>query len=285
VSCIPGLTSADLALGDVKSCDFDLEQVQMHWIQDSTDPWFERGYGILWNEFGSKNEMEQRTTLHKRLQWKPNELIHDYSFLYTMIVVTAGEEVVAVRDHTVILCHHIQDPLALVHLSHVWVDPAWRRTGLTGWLRALPIQTAREGLKQACLPSTSRIILAAEMEHYTQGNHDQWVRLKAYEKADYRKVDSDLIHYFQPDFRTAEEIDQSGGPQPIPMSLMLRLVGHEQQKEISSAEIKRIVFALYHMYGLEFRRQDMLHVYDSLSTYPADETLIDLVQPCRDIQP
>ena len=35
------------------------------------------------------------------------------------------------------------------HIGHVIVEPEWRRTGLAGWLRALPIETARECVRRA----------------------------------------------------------------------------------------------------------------------------------------
>lgn len=279
---ILGLNASDLAPGDAKSCDFDLDRIQIHWVEDSQDPWFEKGYAVLWEEFGARHEMEQKHTLQKRLQRRVSEVFHGYSFFYTMIVITAEERIVAVRDHTVILLHDPISPLALVHLSHVWVHTDWRRSGLTGWMRALPIQTARESIKLSQLPSHTPITLLAEMEHY-QGKQEQWIRLKAYEKAGYRKIDPQLISYLQPDFRTPEIIDKSGGPQPLPMALMLRQVGRETEQSINTAEIKKIIYALYHLYGLEFRLSDMAVVYESLAAYPSDEIMVPLIAPTADV--
>lgn len=279
---ILGLHASDLAPGDAKSCDFDLSRIQIHRVEQSQDPWFEKGYNVLWAEFGARHEMEQKHTLCQRLKRKASEVIHRYSFLYTMIVITAEEQIVAVRDHTVILLHKPTAPLALVHLSHVWVHPDWRRSGLTGWMRALPIQTARELLKFNQLPAQTPITLLAEMEHY-EGKEDQWIRLKAYEKAGYLKIDPSLMPYFQPDFRVAEIIDHNGGPQPLPMSLMLRQVGREKEQSMNAAQIKEIIFALYHMYGLEFRISDMAPIYERMAQFPADELSVPLLAPTANL--
>jgi GNAT superfamily N-acetyltransferase len=276
-----GLTGADLAPGDQKSLAFDAARVDFHTVCDPHDPWCGRGYDLLWSKFGPRNEMEQKAVIDHRLGWNPADVSRGFSFMYRMVVVADGEQLAAVRDHTVILCHDPRHPLALVHLSHVWVDRAWRRTGLAGWMRALPIQTARNALTAAGLPLDIPIVLVAEMERHEPGNEEQFIRLKAYEKAGFRRADSKRIDYNQPDFRPPGEIDRSGGAQLIPLALMLRLVGREDEDTIASGDLLRIVFALYHMYGLEIRPEDMLVAYDTLSQYPPEGQTIALELPTQ----
>jgi hypothetical protein len=305
---IPGLTAADLAPGDARSANFDLDPLDFHFIRDSTDPWFDAGYDVLWDEFGQKHEMENREVILQRLRRRPAETGDGFSFRYEMAVITDSEEkIAAVRDHTVILCHgnttqsskvpprqgssaqndfptenlQLNTSFAVAHLSHIWINPEWRRSGLTGWLRALPIVTIRKALKEAGLPPDTATTLAGEMEHPTPGNVEQMVRLKAYEKARYCKADPKQILYHQPDFRSPDEIDASGGPKPLPMALILRRVGRESETAAPAAEIRAIVESLYRMYAQEFRPQDMAAVYEILKRYPQGETAVALMPPTQ----
>ena len=170
---------------------------------------------------------------------------------------------------------------AVVHLSHVLVDPAWRRTGVTGWLRAWPLQTARAGLAAAGLSTNSPITLVAEMEHLDPQFPNRLIRLKAYEKAGFRKVDPSVVPYVQPDFRPPGDIDASGGPRPLPFSLIVRRVGREPEAEVSGAEIRELVECLYHMYGAGFREQDMAVAWQNLRDYPGDEAMVPLIVPTQ----
>ena len=290
---IPGLTTADLAPGDARSVGFNLDPLEFHFVRDPADPWFGAGYEILWREFGSQHEMESREVIWRRLRRHLAEMRDEFSFRYEMIVVTDAEKkIAAVRDHTVILRHTAEtstDPTipeprshdAVVHLSHIWIHPDWRRSGLTGWLRALPIASARAALKESGFPAETAITLAGEMEHPTPGNAAQMIRLNAYEKAGYRKADPQQIPYHQPDFRAPEEIDASGGPTPLPMSLILRRVGRESETAAPAGEIRAIAESLYRMYGLEFRSQDMKAVEETLKNYPQGNTAVALVPPTQ----
>src|SRR5262249_33753783 len=157
-----------------------------------------------------------------------------------------------VRDHTVVATERYGLPEAVVHLSHALIEPPARRTGLAGWLRAWPLQTARATLAAAGLPVTAPITLVAEMEH-PDSNVDRMVRLQAYEKAGFQKIDSSAVHYFQPDFRPPERIDASGGPRPLPFGLIVRRVGRECDEFVRGAEVRKLVECLYTMYGTSFR--------------------------------
>jgi hypothetical protein len=172
-------------------------------------------------------------------------------------------------------------PEAVVHLSHAVIEPASRRTGLAGWLRAWPLQTARATLVAAGLPVTAPITLVAEMEHPDPRAANRMIRLKAYEKAGFQKVDPSVVHYLQPDFRPPEIIDASGGPRPLPFSLIIRRVGRESERLISGADVRKIVECLYTLYGTSFRDREMTALWRSLEAYPAVDREIALVAPSQ----
>jgi hypothetical protein len=270
----------DLAPGDSRSAAVDLRGLRFDRIRSATDPLFEEAYGRLWLEFGKKDEMESRPALKRRFELAPR-------MLYEMIYVTRGEEFIAVRDHTAILSRDGQ--CVVVHLSHLLVAPVARRTGLAGWMRALPIATARECHaangritgQRGDLPPGVRIALVAEMEPPGLDQHGAMVRLRAYEKAGFRKIDPARIAYHQPDFRMPAEIDAAGGPAPLPFQLVLRRVRREHERMIFGAEVRKLVQSLYEIYGSHFRASDMAHPLLSLDGYPEDDAALALVPPTQ----
>ncbi|MEO6052534.1 MAG: hypothetical protein ABIP97_00835 [Chthoniobacterales bacterium] len=268
--------ATDLAPGDKKCADRTCSDVQLRLITDIRDPFFEVAYQYLWEEFGAKGEMESREVIASRLARNPAEITNGYSLLYHLLLITSGDAVVAVHDHTAIITPARSE--AIVHLSHVVVNPEWRRTGIGGWLRALPIQTARHAFLTCGMPQTSPITLVGEMEKLDTDDVASLIRLKAYEKGGYLKIDPQVIHYLQPDFRSSEVIDADGA-KPIPMTLVVRKPGREVWNSISGSTVQNIVRALYHMYGMEFRPQEMQVVMDSLQTYPESSTPIALLPP------
>lgn len=253
---------SDLAPGDAESSKLDLKDFDIHRIRTIYDPMFEAAYAPLWAEFGAKNEMERRETLGERFCLAPK-------MVYELVLVQQKGVFAAVRDHTVI-------PSAgevIVHLSHNLVAPEFRRTGLAGWMRAFPIETARQ------LSPGDFVTLVAEMEYDDGSDPQRAIRLKSYQKAGFLKVDPARVYYFQPDFRLPEEIDASGGPQPVPFQLLIRRVGREGATTTTGNEVRRIVKAIYQMYGAQFRKQDMEHPALDLSLYPEPGESIQLLPP------
>lgn len=271
----------DLAPGDAKSLELATSELDVACIQSRRDPLFALAYDRLWAEFGAQHEMEQRHIIARRLDWHPVLVIDNCRLRYEMILVRRHDEFVAVRDHTAVVVHREGAAHAVVHLSHVLVEPAWRRAGLAGWLRAWPIQTARACLAAARCPASSPITLAAEMEHPDPQFANRMIRLKAYEKAGFKKADPSMVRYFQPDFRPPAQIDASGGPRPLPFGLIIRRVGRENEQTIRGQEIRDIVTGLYQMYGTGFRERDMAGLWESLCEYPAADAQVALVPPTR----
>ena len=268
---------AHLAPGDTKSLEGDWSEIELHRIQSHADPFFDMAFGALWEEFGAKGEMEQAGVIADRLKWQPCEPRNGASLRYALVLLTHRGEFVAVRDHTVIILEGHQG--AVVHMSHNLVAKDWRRSGIAGWSRALPVSTALECLAELKRPTDSPITLVGEMEALDKTKPDTQVRLTAYEKAGFKMVDPASVRYLQPDFRHPVEIDKTFGPMPVPLCLMLRRVGCEQETSLSGGELLRVVRSLYRMYGVGFRESDMKVVLGSLATYPAESDSIALLPP------
>lgn len=266
---------ADLAPGDLRSREFDLSQLEIARVSSLADPLFEIAYGRLWEQFGAAHEVETREVLGRRLAWDPARVVEGFALRYDLVLARRGGEVAAVRDHTAIA----DAAGAVVHLSHLLVDPAWRRGGLAGWMRALPIQTARGCLAAGGFRPDLPITLVAEMEYPDGLDESRDIRLRAYERAGFRKIDPAAVAYLQPDFRPFEVIDASGGAQPLPFQLLLRRVGREGESDVSGAEVRAIVERLYRIYAQEFRAADMQAVWPRVGLLPAADARIALVAP------
>ena len=273
---------ADLSPGDARSLHRDWSGITLQSIESTDDPAFDAAFGALWAEFGANSEVEQPTVLSRRLLWDGNHLVNGCALRYRLSLVTSDGKFAAVRDHTAIVREGIEG--AIVHLSHNLVAPEWRRTGLAGWLRALPIQSARECLAAQQRPADSPITLVGEMKFLDDNDSTTFVRLKAYEKAGYLMIDPRRVKYLQPDFRAPEQIDLSGGPRPLSLALIVRRVGREKESTISGAEILGIADALYRMYAVTFRPRDMAPLIESLRTYPGRDEVIDLLPPATDLR-
>ncbi len=261
------LTPDLLAPGDGKSATLDPAQFSWSQIRSCDDPYFETAYAALWREFGAAHEIETREVLAARMREAGR-------LRYEILLARRGTEIAAVRDHTAIACHGG----IIVHLSHLLVAPEWRRSGLAGWMRAAPILTAREIAAATGTPGCT-VTLVGEMEYDDGSDPRKALRLLAYERAGYLKIDPQTVRYHQPDFRPPEMIDASGGAQPLPFHLIIRRVGNEHEHSIPGGEVRRIVRALHTMYGAQFRAQDMAHPALNLASLPADQSEIALIPP------
>jgi hypothetical protein len=271
------MNPADLAPGDARSATLDWTGYELHHIRSTADPLFSKAYEPLWQEFHAANEIEQPAVLDRRMRWNPAELTNGIARLYELLLVTLDGEFVGVRDHTAIVRPDFG--IAVVHLSHNLVAPAHRRSGIAGWLRALPVQTARDCLTAQDLSPESPIYLVAEMEPADPSNEARTTRLIAYEKAGYRKVDPSAITYLQPDFRPPAEIDASGGPRPVRLDLLVRKVGREDETAMRAERVHHIAHTLGQMYAGDFRPQDMEVVWRNLEAFPRGDRMIALLPP------
>ncbi len=263
-------SAADLAPGDAKSAGVDLSAFRIDRIRSVDDPLFAMAYAALWAEFGAKDEMEQRATLAERFRRAPE-------VLYEMILVRRDGEFVAVRDHTAV----VANGGAVVHLSHNLIAPSARRTGLAGWLRAWPIQTARECLAANGASADAPVTMVAEMEYEMADDAAREIRLRAYERGGFRKIDPAVVTYHQPDFRAFAVIDATGGARPLVFQLVVRRVGREGEETISGREVRTLVRAVYAIYAPQFRPVDLAHPLLALDRLPPDDAVIALLPPTQ----
>lgn len=275
-----GVTPDDLSPGDYRYADFDWTGFNVSFIDSPRHPRFDAGYAALWDEFGASHEMEQRAIIEQRLGWRPEQTIGKWAMRYEMVVVLHDNELAAVCDHSAIAdLEHVHTPVT-VHLSHLLILPRFRGSGLAGWMRAMPIRTARECLERSRQPARP-INLVCEMEPADAAQPARVRRLATFGKAGFLKIDPGAVNYLQPDFRPVERIDATA-PQPLPLSLVVRRVNRESELTLPGHEVRAIVTALYRMYSLTFRAQDMQPNWDSLASYPNDHAQVALIPPPRE---
>lgn len=254
--------AADLASGDSRSAALSLSSFVIDRIRSMIDPFFDAAYAALWAEFGQKHQMERRELLAARFAAAPG-------LCYELVLLRDHSAIAAVRDHTAILV----DDEVIVHLSHLLVTPNYRGSGVAGWMRAFPVALARE------IAPDLRTTLVAELEPADRMDDLSIRRLRSYERAGFRKIDPRMVRYFQPDFRAPEVIAADGGSQPVPFELCLREVGRPPFENISGARIRRIVAAVYRMYGVGMPGETMAHPALDLTNYPPDTAAVRMFPP------
>jgi GNAT superfamily N-acetyltransferase len=276
------LIADDLAPGDGRGLEVDWGALRVERVRSPEHPLFARLYDRLWAEFGHRGEMEKREVIAQRLGWQPRRPINHHALRYEMLAVLRGDEIVGLRDHTAIVPappHRASHPgQVIVHLSHVIVEPPMRGGGLSAWLRAFPLQTARECVAEAGETAIDRITLVAEMEHPDGVTPMVMARLRSYDRAGFLKLDPDSVRYMQPDFRPPAEIDASS-VQPVPLALVMRRVGREAEPTLPGAEVRAIVEALYTMFGVHMRADHMAPLWALLDHLPGPGETVLLRRP------
>ncbi|MBY0276505.1 hypothetical protein K2Z84_14270, partial [Candidatus Binatia bacterium] len=122
------------------------------------------------------------------------------------------------------------------------------------------------------------IVLVAEMEPADPAIEERMARLRIYGRAGFRCVAPERVAYHQPDFRTAAAIDASGVT-PLPLSLIVRRVGREDEDTLPASEVRAIVRALYVMYGAHQRPADMAPLWTRHAALPEGDEQIALLAP------
>jgi GNAT superfamily N-acetyltransferase len=279
----------DLAPGDRGVLGASWDEFSVDIVKDVSSHEFADAFGRLWREFGARGEMERREVIADRVRWNPVKPVGGYAFLYEMLVVRRGGEVVAVRDHTAIVSPsaRAESPAAaaVVHLSHVLVEPAFRGSGVASWMRAMPVATARRcrglvrGASAELRPGEweDEVTLVAEMEH-DDGSSAAITRLRSYARAGFRVADPAIVAYSQPDFREAAEIERTS-VRPVPMCLVLRRVNREDEDTLAVKELREVVAALHAMFAVHVRSDHMAPVRELHAGLSADAEPIALLVP------
>jgi hypothetical protein len=251
------LLPEDLAPGDRSEASRDWSDVRVRRVRDSDDPDFAIAYERLWLEFGSRGEMESQQVIGERLAWDPARPFPSSAggraaLAYELLVLRRGERIAALRDHTAVVRIDPRGrPLApvVVHLSHSYVEPSQRGTGLIAWLRALPLQTARRCASAVGAPPGTPIALVAEMEPPDAGDVPRIARLRSYAQAGFQKIDPAAAPYAQPDFRPPELL-AGEEPRAVPLQLVVRRVGRESEEVMPVSEVAAIIDSIYAVYAV-----------------------------------
>jgi len=278
----PALRPDDLAPGDRAAAARDWADLEVRRIRDPEDPDFAVAYEKLWTEFGGRGEMERRRVIRERLAWDPTRPVERAALAYELLLLRRAGALVALRDHTaVVRLDEGGRPLpgpVVVHLSHALVEPEHRGSGLAGWLRALPLQTARRCTAAVgCAPATP-IVLVAEMEPPDPSRPIRMPRLISYERAGFRKVDPSAAPYAQPDFRPPEVL-AGVTPEPIPLTLVLRRVGREHESTMPAEEVAAVVEAIYAVYAVHVPAHAMDPLRAAAARWTAREGSFPLLPP------
>lgn len=267
-------SAGDLAPGDRAVLDAPWSGFTVDAVRSAADPAFDEAWGRLWREFGPRGEMERREVIAQRLAWDPRRPQHGLAMLYELLVVRRDGDIVAVRDHTAI--RTAAGTGVVVHLSHVLVEPSMRGRGLASWMRALPVSAARRcGATGPEVPVT----LVAEMERDDGVTPERTRRLRSYAKAGFVVVDPAQVDYHQPDFRGSKEID-STAPRPLPLALVIRRIGREDERLLAGSELAALVEALYAMYSAHGRASDLDAARRAGRSLPGPDDEVALLVPC-----
>jgi GNAT superfamily N-acetyltransferase len=272
----------DLAPGDRVEAARDWSDLRVHRVRDAGDPDFPLAYERLWSEFGARGEMERRRVIEERLAWDPAQPVGSAALAYELLVLRRGGTLAALRDHTaVVRLDARRRPLpgpVVVHLSHAFVEPPERGSGIAAWLRALPLETARRCARAAAADPAAEVVLVAEMEPPDPAEPRRMVRLRSYERAGFQKVDPAAAPYAQPDFRPAELL-AGETPQPIPLNLVLRRVGREHEARMPAAELAAVVAAIYAVYAVHVPAAALEPLREAAGVWTAREPSFRLLPP------
>jgi GNAT superfamily N-acetyltransferase len=275
----PALLAHDLAPGDRGVAERDWSDVAVRRVAGADDPDFALAYEQLWSEFGERGEMETPRVIAERIAWDPARPVGRHALAYELLVLRRRGVLAALRDHAaVVRLDAKQQPLhgpVVVHLSHAFVVPAERGSGLAAWLRALPLQAARRAAAAAGCPAGTPIVLVAEMEPRDPARPARMARLRSYERAGFSMLDPAATPYAQPDFRVLA----GGEAAAIPLGLVVRRVGREHEREMPAAEVAALVDSIYAVYGVHIPAAALAPFREAAAEWTARTPTFPLLPP------
>jgi hypothetical protein len=245
---------ADLAPGDSSPHPALPRGLTLHVVESPADPLFEPAFKLLENEFAAKGGTVTREIVKARMHRKPAQPVNGCGMLYNLILLMVGDDCAAVQDHTAIARTGSDD--IVVHLSHTFVAPKWRRKGLAAIQRTTPIITARACALAVTKPE-SPITLFCEMDPIDHEVPANRIRRTSYGQAGFQALGTRL-GYVQPDLRPAAAIDADpNGPKPVLSDILLRRVGREKKTTIGAEHLIANIEMVYAMYAADLRETDM----------------------------
>lgn len=222
-------------------------------------------YAVLHGWFGVRGEIERREVFDDWLGTPDGRWVEGLRVRHHVTVARARDgAIAAVRD-----THVVYDPdgrRCVVYLSHAYVEPPHRRTGLAQRLRELPLAHARVDLAEWGAGDAA-VLLGVEQEPVATGLEETVVRLVAYGRSGFRAIDPGALPYCQADFA---DVAASGAPaRPLPLLAVVRHVGHEGAAELPRALAEAFVRHIYAVAGTHCRAADLdaprRHALDALA--------------------
>jgi hypothetical protein len=160
---------------------------------------FAAAYRMLEGFFGPLGELEPAEELGKFVEDGRIDYGRGMEGHYKLIAAWDGAELAGVRDFYVDL--DIPGRRCLIALSHSYVAPAHRRSGLAALFRALPASLGRAVVADRFAAPLPPIMVTAEMEPVDPDTPETVIRLLAYGRSGFRALDPRRLPYSQPDFR------------------------------------------------------------------------------------
>lgn len=239
--------------------------VRLEVVQDPQA--FEQGLAILNEHFGPKGEIESDEVLrHWFRAGRTVSKTPDFEVQYCMVLVRDLDgAIIGVRD--CFFSYATDSARAVVLLSHSYVVPEWRRSGVAGLLRTLPAQLAREGLG-----GDGRVTLFAEMEFIDPADQSSIVRLLAYGKTGFSAVPPTALHYAQPDFR---ERAPDEAALPLPFISVIRRIGREDERLVFAGELRELIDHVQSIHAQHCPAQDLAQIRDQ--AFPTGPFCLDVV--------
>lgn len=241
-------------------------------IESPRAPGFEEAYTALFDQFGTRGELERRPIISGWLDGgarSTGELAQSYHLIVARDV--AGN-LAGVRDFHVSL--DTRAALVVVYLAHALVLPAYRRTGLGGVLRTYPRKVAEDMLQALAMPRAD-ILLAAEMEPATRQDEESQVRLVAYGKDGFKALQPASFPYLQPDFREFLGTDWIDSASPLPLLAVVRWVRHEARTSLPRRLARAFLTHLYTVFATHVPEAHLRpleqRTLSRLSALPSDE--------------
>lgn len=243
-------------------------------VTDPASPAFDEAFGAMWAYFGPKNEIERRPVLER---W-----LHDPLVGGTLEV---RYHLLAWRDRRTDALAGVRDlfvgvdrarRMSVTLLSHSFVLPEYRRSGVATLIRTAPATVARRTVAEAGMGEVP-VLLGAEMEPVVPADPASVVRLLSYGRSGYGAIPPDVLPYCQPDFRDLAALGVEA--LPIPMPCVVRWVGHEDEHRIPTALAASLVetFAALHLRACEPGHVEALAAADLAALERYGRPDIDLV--------
>lgn len=197
-------------------------------VTDPDGPDFAEAWDAMAGFFLPRNEIERRGVLEECMRG-PDEDGPITVRYHCLIWRDPDGALAGVRDCFVAVEREANAVVVL--LSHSYVPPRFRRSGVATLIRTAPATLARrECAARGLDPWRADIILIAEMEPIDPQEPGTLIRLLSYGRGGFQVVPPETFPYTQPDFR---DLDALGlGDSPVPMPAVIRYLGHEHRRAL-----------------------------------------------------